>query len=570
MPSSMSKLVVPHGPPMNVLTVIDMMKIGLDAYGVPPETVVNCIKEDIVAREFSGCHLNDILYSGFINSRGDKMSKVISDGLSLRRVPGESAYAADDYVLLDECYNILHDYSPETTLIISMTGNDSYQHFIRTASRRSFRTIVVQDVFPDDFHTVTTCVSLSELLGQSKHMPYTGSIGFNSNPPPLSQNAGGWSLLDGLGLLNNGVLPTQQLNKSPPRSPNSGMGAVDHYSPIGGSLFNSTLHSDFFSDLAGDRQELECPAPMDLPIGNNTVAPTANNNNDMAEPILSPQQPTKKPSPKSGTAEKKEAKKSPTKKEAPIVVAEKLKPSQQPPVEKSIRTESNNTHIPTKKVTREPKQLEPVAKAEVTSPVSRRSKKLASDLPPPKEANNNNIIMNAAVKEDKPVPTATTKKVPFSYKDILGKDTTSKPVAKPASTKVSFVWATKDSASQPAKKQQQMQLEGIERNNFKKTLCRNKPGVCTKTTCPFAHGEDDLHPDVLEIYKLYLCKDHYNGSCKKGDICNNAHGETDQKKKQDPQGGNIRTKLCDEHREGFCYRGINCWFSHDTRKSNKK
>ncbi|GIL80432.1 hypothetical protein Vretimale_16125 [Volvox reticuliferus] len=143
--------------------------------------------------------------------------------------------------------------------------------------------------------------------------------------------------------------------------------------------------------------------------------------------------------------------------------------------------------------------------------------------------------------------------------------------------------------------QQRSGMDGGENSRFWKTRICNKwkEGHCPYgDTCKYAHGDGDLRPPVMEgakgaarnvkaegaadkrtmvelMKKTRICEEFVRtGSCKYGDKCTFAHGQTELRQAPNtmstqPQGSIHKTRLCERFMTtGSCPYGDKCTFAH--------
>jgi len=95
---------------------------------------------------------------------------------------------------------------------------------------------------------------------------------------------------------------------------------------------------------------------------------------------------------------------------------------------------------------------------------------------------------------------------------------------------------------------------------YKTKLCKHyeMEGWCKNNdNCPFAHGKDDLH-NHSSIFKTKMCT-HWmrNGWCPADIYCYFAHGVKDLS-----SSSIYKTKMCKDYLKGSCRRGDYCNFAH--------
>lgn len=82
-------------------------------------------------------------------------------------------------------------------------------------------------------------------------------------------------------------------------------------------------------------------------------------------------------------------------------------------------------------------------------------------------------------------------------------------------------------------------------------------GLCSSTTCRFAHSTDELRepPDLL---KTAICRAFLRGKCVESGDCNFAHGEDELRVSPNV----YKTQLCNFFARGHCKKGDRCRHAH--------
>lgn len=86
-------------------------------------------------------------------------------------------------------------------------------------------------------------------------------------------------------------------------------------------------------------------------------------------------------------------------------------------------------------------------------------------------------------------------------------------------------------------------------------------GLCSSTTCRFAHSTDELRepPDLL---KTAICRAYLRGKCVDSDNCNFAHGEEELRVSPNV----YKTQLCNFFARGHCKKGDRCRHAHGRKE----